>query len=94
MDKNKKNKKHLWFKAKTYGWGWTPCTWEGWLVTAIYIGLILLPTRNIKPDTTVANIMSAYFLPFALSTIVFIFVASMTGEKPRWQWGKPKSKTQ
>ena len=20
----------LWFKAKLYGWGWYPCSWEGW----------------------------------------------------------------
>ena len=19
-----------WFKAKTYGYGWTPATWQGW----------------------------------------------------------------
>jgi len=23
----------LWFKARRYGWGWTPCSVEGWAVT-------------------------------------------------------------
>ncbi|MCX6717702.1 MAG: hypothetical protein NTU76_03445 [Candidatus Taylorbacteria bacterium] len=22
----------LWFKRKTYGWGWVPSSWEGWFV--------------------------------------------------------------
>src|SRR5712691_11098616 len=31
----------LWFKARRYGWGWTPCSIEGWLVTiATAIALI------------------------------------------------------
>ena len=24
-----------WFRAKRFGWGWTPITWEGWLVTLL-----------------------------------------------------------
>ncbi len=27
----------LWFRAKDYGWGWTPCSGEGWIVTAIVL---------------------------------------------------------
>lgn len=29
------SKNKLWFKAKNYGWGWYPVTWEGWTVTII-----------------------------------------------------------
>ena len=29
--------KQLWFKAKTYGYGWYPVTWQGWLVILIYV---------------------------------------------------------
>ncbi len=29
----------LWFKAKKFGWGWTPCSWEGWTVTGLYTGI-------------------------------------------------------
>jgi predicted GH43/DUF377 family glycosyl hydrolase len=25
-------KRIFWFRAKEYGWGWYPATWEGWLV--------------------------------------------------------------
>lgn len=27
-----------WFRAKRFGWGWSrPATWEGWVVTAIFL---------------------------------------------------------
>ena len=25
----------MWFRPKTIGWGWSPASWEGWLVTAL-----------------------------------------------------------
>lgn len=34
--------KQLWFKRKTYGWGWVPVTWQGWLLTFGYVALLLL----------------------------------------------------
>lgn len=34
--------KQYWFKPKKLGYGMYPCTWQGWLVTLILIGLIFL----------------------------------------------------
>ena len=31
--------KQLWFRAKSYGWGWTPITWQGW---AVLLGCLLI----------------------------------------------------
>ena len=32
-----------WFGPKQIlGWGWTPVSWEGWLVTTVFLGLIPL----------------------------------------------------
>ncbi|MES2224548.1 MAG: hypothetical protein V4478_01010 [Patescibacteria group bacterium] len=76
--------KKLWFKRKTYGWGWTPATAEGWLVLAIYMVSLLL----------ILYVFRAYGLSSVLTTILFltlsaglIAVTAVTGEKPRWQWG-------
>ena len=34
--------KHPWFGPKTgMGWGWTPVTWEGWLVTAVCLAVFI-----------------------------------------------------
>ena len=37
--------KHPWFGPKTgMGWGWTPVTWQGWLVTLACVAtMIILP---------------------------------------------------
>ncbi len=34
-----------WFKRKTYGWGWTPVSWQGWLVT---LGLVVVITVIVR----------------------------------------------
>ena len=36
------NPEGYWFKAKLYGWGWTPVTWQGFSVTLGYIALVFL----------------------------------------------------
>ena len=36
-----RDSKKLWFKARRYGWGWTPCSIEGWLVTVATAVLLL-----------------------------------------------------
>ena len=33
--------KHPWFGPKTFGWGWSPVSWEGWLASAICIAVIV-----------------------------------------------------
>ena len=33
--------KHPWFGPKRFGWGWTPITWEGWLVTVLFLAVVL-----------------------------------------------------
>ena len=33
--------KKLWFRAKRYGWGWYPCSWQGWAVLAMYVFALL-----------------------------------------------------
>jgi hypothetical protein len=33
---------HPWFGPKNgFGWGWTPVSWEGWVVIAIFLAVIL-----------------------------------------------------
>jgi hypothetical protein len=30
-----------WFRRKRWGYGWTPCTWQGWVVTAFFIAAVM-----------------------------------------------------
>jgi len=83
-------KEHLWFKRKSYGWGWTPCSWQGWTVTAMYVGGVLVWAVTIDEQSVSSEVGFTFILPVLLMTIFFITIAYKKGEKPRWQWGKRK----
>jgi hypothetical protein len=74
--------KKLWFKRKLYGYGWTPCSWEGWLVVFIWVVFFVIAMSNIDHESF-KNILF-----IILSTAFLILVSYKKGEKPRWQWGK------
>lgn len=93
IDYLKDNPQHYWFKAKLYGWGWTPATWQGWLVVLLFITLILLnfyyiDTRSHSVSDTLLNVVPRT----AILIILLILICYLTGEKPRWQWGIPKER--
>lgn len=85
--------KKLWFKRKWYGWGWYPASWEGWFVTVLYVTLIVLVALSREeaipgnPDS--GSNFVVFALPLIFLTAAFVFLAYKTGEKPKWQWGKP-----
>lgn len=90
------NPEKLWFKNKIYGWWWTPATWQGWLVTLLYIVLVLSLAFMVEEPIPGNPDSGSNFLTFAwpiiVLTFLLIFIAYKTGEKPRWQWGLPKKK--
>ncbi len=82
------NSKNYWFKAKTYGWGWVPARWQGWLVLAVWAVLMLgnyylMGGANMPDDDVVAYICRTIILAIALMVVCWL-----TGEKPRWRWGE------
>ena len=86
----KDNPKGYWFKAKLFGWGWTPVTWQGWIVTLIYVALLILFALAIDENSSDREMLFTFILPAVLLTITFIRIAYKKGEKPRWNWGWPK----
>lgn len=86
----KNNTKSIWFKRKLYGWGWTPVTWQGWLMTLLYAGIIVLFATTLQEDSSFKEILFTYILPVTLLTFAFFYFLYKKGEKPRWQWGEDK----
>lgn len=81
--------KQIWFKRKLYGWGWTPVTWQGWAILAVYICfLIILSIRIENLNYTESESITMFLFPVFVLTAVLIAVCYKHGEKPRWQWGK------
>lgn len=76
-----------WFKEKRYGWGWTPCTAEGWGVVLAGVAaftLFLVLAISFADSAALAVLFGA----LAVASIgVMILVSAKTGEKPHWRWG-------
>lgn len=81
----------VWFKRKIYGWGWTPATWQGWAVLGIYTGALITLMLRIDTNTEQSgdNLVN-FFLPILCLTVFLLVVTYLTGERPRWQWGKSR----
>jgi uncharacterized membrane protein YbhN (UPF0104 family) len=84
----------VWFKRKSYGWGWVPVTWEGWLTVAVYLVFIMLFFWQVSPNDAVAERNLPIIIPVTtIATAMLIAVSFRFGESPRWQWGgKPLKK--
>lgn len=79
----------LWFKRKTYGWGWTPSSKEGWVILILYFINLFLFWNLIQYfliNTIIGLII--WLLVVIVSTGIFLVICCKKGEKPKWQWGK------
>lgn len=78
----------LWFKRKKYGWGWTPVTWQGWLVVLIYIVAVLVFALTIDESSPPREFIFTFVLPIVILTLLLLRISYKKGEKPKWQWGE------
>lgn len=85
--------KEIWFKRKTYGWGWTPATWQGWAVTGLYLILAFAFAATLDAGSSLSEVIFTFVLPLILLTITLVRVTYLKGEPPRWQWGKASKKS-
>ncbi len=75
-------KKELWFKAKEYGWGWYPCSWQGWLVLLAWAVLFVLAIVKMDHEW----LKNLVFIIILIAVLIGICLKK--GEKPRWRWGR------
>ncbi|MFL6588885.1 MAG: hypothetical protein ACJ8M4_01800 [Chthoniobacterales bacterium] len=77
-------KDKAWFAAKRYGYGWgLPKRWQGWLVLAIYLFLLLFGGLQFAGERSIRFLVYAGIL-----TILLIAICAWKGEAPRWRWGR------
>lgn len=80
----------LWFKAKEYGYGWYPATWQGWVVLAAYVGVLgllyyfcfgkLFGSAEKNPSGIEKSVI-IFVVGMFISTTLLIVIAYKTGEK-------------
>lgn len=82
------SKKMLWFKAKRFGWGWYPCTWQGWGILVMYLFAVLVTAayaEQIQPASP--EVVVPFLVQIFILTVFLIIICTLTGEKPHWNWG-------
>ena len=93
----------LWFRARRYGWGWTPASAEGWIVTIVFavallggnfvIATLAQEVHNtgsldgLIPRLSGTAVVIAVFVWNPLVLIPALWICWKTGERPRWRWG-------
>lgn len=68
-----------WFVRKRWGIGGRPATWQGWLATAIFVGLLLLAVNFLPGDA--AKGAAAFAL------IAIFLTLSWIKTDGGWRWG-------
>ena len=99
MSEHKRKGRKLWFKAKEYGWGWFPITWQGWAVTIAYALLFTLSflvffgwigaASESRVDTRdfVFGVLE-FLIVLGILTYSLFRICMRYGEAPSWRWGK------
>lgn len=96
---NMKSQKNIqrspyWFRAKTYGWGWTPASWQGWMILLIYMYALVTMFLSVDARSrSGSDTLISLAVPFILATTIMIAICYRTGEPPEWRWGQFTSKT-
>jgi uncharacterized membrane protein YhaH (DUF805 family) len=77
-----------WFKAKRYGYGWYPATWQGWLVlAAALVAMVSIAVSIDRHSHSVSDTLIGIVVPELVIIGFLILICALTGEKPRWRWG-------
>jgi len=63
-----------WFGPKRFGWGWSPVTWQGWVVVVAYVATLI----------TVAAVASrlTVLVVAVVATVLLFGVMALTGGRP------------
>ena len=78
--------KKYWFKAKTYGYGWYPATWQAWLIILVYLAIFIVLASLF--ESNMEKYMAFYFISIFVITGLLIYISYKKGEPAKWRWGK------
>lgn len=82
----------FWFRPKRYGYGFVPTSWEGWLMTGIFIGVLALVAWRhdfFEPGYLPrARDGFAFLWDLVVATAIFSLIAvRKTDGELKWNWG-------
>ncbi|NLT35133.1 MAG: hypothetical protein GXX83_04480 [Gaiellales bacterium] len=69
-----------WFGPRRLGWGWTPITWQGWVVSLVLLAAILAAAWLLTSALRTAVII--------LLVVALLLVSYLTSGPPGSTWGR------
>jgi hypothetical protein len=83
------NEKNLWFKAKRFGYGWYPSSWQGWGVLLMYLFSMITEAFFVANHAhSGSDFLLSFFPRIFILTTFLIIICEAKGEPARWRWGK------
>lgn len=82
------NPKGYWFKRKLYGWGWAPASWQGWLLTLVFLLVVFADAGWVASSVPSFRSLAIFYAVLVVSIALLIVVCFKTGERPKWSWGR------
>jgi hypothetical protein len=85
-----------WFRPKRYGYGATPATWEGWVVTLAVTGIVIgsVVGMELLVDRSDFTAWIVWALAIGAVTVWFVrMVRERTDGEWRWRWGDRTTET-
>ncbi|MFA6080651.1 MAG: hypothetical protein WC753_04215 [Candidatus Gracilibacteria bacterium] len=84
-----------WFRPKYFGYGLVPISWQGWVMTLIFVGILYVSAYvNGFTDTQISTIPTSrdewrFLLDVLVFTTLFMIVAKDKTNGPiQWNWKK------
>ena len=73
-----------WFAPKAYGYGATPCSWEGWVATVLFVVALRFAMIELHPYGRAA-VWDAFI---ALLAAFLVLIRLKSSAPWRWRWRK------
>lgn len=69
-----------WFNSKHWS-SWHPSSWHGWIITTIYVVLVLAVFLKVELGTaSISEIIIRMLLPFFLLSLIFVIICKKTSK--------------
>ncbi len=62
-----------WFRPKRYGWGFTPVSWQGWVLTGAYVAAVFVLAILVAPTQP-----WIFWTLLVLATVGYFLIALLT----------------
>lgn len=88
--KNETNENKYWMKRRRYGWGWTPTSWQGWLLLLLQGVVVIAAATQLPPKPAEPSLgqLVKFFVILISAVATLVLVSSRTAPAPHWRWGK------